>query len=161
MMKMDVTCAFETSLDFQQTTWCYILDDRRFHNDCCENLRSYIWLFASLMKDNRLNWIFYSYLYLARHPKVFIDLYFHIILFLLQRICSIYEHTPMQWNPHLRFYWGNWGICIQCIRRWLYSHLWVMFVIILIFVVVVFFLAGGGSNCRNWTSDLFNTRFVC
>jgi hypothetical protein len=120
---------------------------------------TYDYLFASLMKDNSLNWIFDSYLYLATHPKLYIDLYLYIILFLLQRIYSIYEHTPVQWNLHLRFLWGNWGVCIQCIRSWLYSHLWVVFVIILIFVAVVFFKIG--FNFRNRTSDLLNTRFVC
>jgi hypothetical protein len=32
----------ETSVDFQQTTWCYIPEDRTLHNHCCENLKSYI-----------------------------------------------------------------------------------------------------------------------
>jgi hypothetical protein len=30
----------ETSLDFQQTTWCYNPEDRTLQNHCCENLKS-------------------------------------------------------------------------------------------------------------------------
>jgi hypothetical protein len=31
-LKMEVTCSSETSADFQQTTWCYIPDNRTIHN---------------------------------------------------------------------------------------------------------------------------------
>jgi hypothetical protein len=30
----------ETSVDFQQTTWCYIPEDGTLHNHCCENLNT-------------------------------------------------------------------------------------------------------------------------
>jgi hypothetical protein len=40
-LKMDMTCSSETSADFQQTTWCYIPDNRTIHNHCRENLESY------------------------------------------------------------------------------------------------------------------------
>jgi hypothetical protein len=40
-LKMDATCSSETSVDFQQTTRCYIPEDRTLHNHCCENLKSY------------------------------------------------------------------------------------------------------------------------
>jgi hypothetical protein len=30
----------ETSVDFQQTTWCYIPEDRTHYNHLCENLSS-------------------------------------------------------------------------------------------------------------------------
>jgi hypothetical protein len=40
-LKMDVTCSSETSVNFQQTTWGYILEDRTLHNHHCENLKSY------------------------------------------------------------------------------------------------------------------------
>jgi abortive infection bacteriophage resistance protein len=40
-LKIDVTCASEISVDFQQNTRSYIQEDRTLHNLCCENLRSY------------------------------------------------------------------------------------------------------------------------
>jgi hypothetical protein len=42
ILKMKPTCCSEKSVGFQQTTWCYIQDDRNRHNHRCENLRSYI-----------------------------------------------------------------------------------------------------------------------
>jgi hypothetical protein len=32
--------SFDTSVDFQRTTWRYIPEDRSLHNHRCENLRS-------------------------------------------------------------------------------------------------------------------------
>jgi hypothetical protein len=34
---MEVTCSSKTSVDFQQTAWCYIPEDRTLHNHHCEN----------------------------------------------------------------------------------------------------------------------------
>jgi hypothetical protein len=41
-LKMKVTCSSETSVDFQQTEWHYIPEDRTLHNHHCENVKSYI-----------------------------------------------------------------------------------------------------------------------
>jgi hypothetical protein len=40
-MEMETTCSPETSIDFQRSTQCYILEDRIIHNYSCENLKSY------------------------------------------------------------------------------------------------------------------------
>jgi hypothetical protein len=42
-LKMEVTCSFKTSVNFQHTTWCYIPEDRHPHNQCCENFKSYMY----------------------------------------------------------------------------------------------------------------------
>jgi hypothetical protein len=47
---MEVTYSSETSGDFQQTTRCYIPEDRTLHNHLCENLKSYILLFFGGLK---------------------------------------------------------------------------------------------------------------
>jgi hypothetical protein len=39
---LEATYAFETSVDFQQITQCYISGDRSLHKILCENLKSYI-----------------------------------------------------------------------------------------------------------------------
>jgi hypothetical protein len=41
-LKMEVTCSFETSVDFQRTTRRYIPEDSTLHNHLCENLKSHI-----------------------------------------------------------------------------------------------------------------------
>jgi hypothetical protein len=41
-VKMEAPCSSEMSVDFQQTTWNYIPEDRILYNHCCENLRFYI-----------------------------------------------------------------------------------------------------------------------
>jgi hypothetical protein len=41
ILKMEVTCSSETSVDYQRTTWRYIPEDRILRNHGCENLRSY------------------------------------------------------------------------------------------------------------------------
>jgi hypothetical protein len=41
-LKME-TCSSEMSVDFQQTTRRYILEDRTLHNYGCENLLSYLY----------------------------------------------------------------------------------------------------------------------
>jgi hypothetical protein len=42
IMKTDMTCSSEMSIDFQQTTWGYIPEDSStLHNHFCENLKSY------------------------------------------------------------------------------------------------------------------------
>jgi hypothetical protein len=40
-LKMEMTSSCETSVDFQQTTWCYIPEDRALHNHHSENVKSY------------------------------------------------------------------------------------------------------------------------
>jgi hypothetical protein len=42
-VKVEAPCSSEMSVDFQQTTWNYIPEDRILHNHCCENLRFYIY----------------------------------------------------------------------------------------------------------------------
>jgi hypothetical protein len=41
-LKMEETCSSETSVDFQQTTWHDIPEDRSLHNHRCESFKSYI-----------------------------------------------------------------------------------------------------------------------
>jgi hypothetical protein len=41
-LKMGATYASEMSIDFQWTTWCYIPEDRTFHDHCCQNLELYM-----------------------------------------------------------------------------------------------------------------------
>jgi hypothetical protein len=38
---MEVSCPSKTSVDFQQTPWRYVPEDRTLHNHECENLKSY------------------------------------------------------------------------------------------------------------------------
>jgi hypothetical protein len=40
--KIEEKYSSETSVDFQQTTWRYIPEDRTLHNHRSENLKSYI-----------------------------------------------------------------------------------------------------------------------
>jgi hypothetical protein len=40
-LKVEATCSYETSVDFQRTIWRYIPDDRTLRNHQCENLKSY------------------------------------------------------------------------------------------------------------------------
>jgi hypothetical protein len=40
-LKVEATCSFETSVDFQKTTRPYIPEDGTIHNQRCENLKSY------------------------------------------------------------------------------------------------------------------------
>jgi hypothetical protein len=44
-LKMEAICSSEKSVHFQWTTRRYIPEDRTLHNHCCENLKSYIFLF--------------------------------------------------------------------------------------------------------------------
>jgi hypothetical protein len=37
----EAICSSKTSVDFQQTTWCYIPENGTLHNHSCENLKSY------------------------------------------------------------------------------------------------------------------------
>jgi hypothetical protein len=46
-LKIEATCSYETSVDFQRTTRRYIPEDGTLHNHRCENLKSYE-LFSSL-----------------------------------------------------------------------------------------------------------------
>jgi hypothetical protein len=39
-LKMEAICSFETSVDFQRSTLCYIAEDRSLHNHRSENLKS-------------------------------------------------------------------------------------------------------------------------
>jgi hypothetical protein len=41
-LKMEVTFNLERPLDFQPTTWHFILGDRTLHNHRCENMKLYI-----------------------------------------------------------------------------------------------------------------------
>jgi hypothetical protein len=41
-LKMNAKYSSEMSVEFQQTTWRYIPEDRTLHNHRCENLKSYI-----------------------------------------------------------------------------------------------------------------------
>jgi hypothetical protein len=41
VLKMEVTCSTETSVDFQRTTWCNNPEDTIPHNHRCKNLKSY------------------------------------------------------------------------------------------------------------------------
>jgi hypothetical protein len=36
-LKIAVTYSSETSVGFEQTTWCYIPEDRSLQNHCCQN----------------------------------------------------------------------------------------------------------------------------
>jgi hypothetical protein len=38
---MEAIRSSETSIRFQQPTWCYIPEDSTLHNHRCENLKSY------------------------------------------------------------------------------------------------------------------------
>jgi hypothetical protein len=40
-LMMEATCSSETSVDFQQTTWRYIAEDRTLYNHHCANPKSY------------------------------------------------------------------------------------------------------------------------
>jgi hypothetical protein len=40
VLKMEVTCSFEITADFQRTTRHYIPEQRTLHNHRCENLKS-------------------------------------------------------------------------------------------------------------------------
>jgi hypothetical protein len=40
-LKMEATCFFETTVDLQRTTQCYISEDGIFRNHFCEDLRPY------------------------------------------------------------------------------------------------------------------------
>jgi hypothetical protein len=42
ILKMEVICSSETSVDFQRTTWLYIPEGRTLHNQGCANLKSYM-----------------------------------------------------------------------------------------------------------------------
>jgi hypothetical protein len=53
-LKMEETCPSETLVDFQQTTQCYIPEDRSLHNHCCENLKSYKFMLTSCYGKNYL-----------------------------------------------------------------------------------------------------------
>jgi hypothetical protein len=41
-LKIEATCSSETSVYFQRTTWCYVLEDRTLHNHRYEDLKSYV-----------------------------------------------------------------------------------------------------------------------
>jgi hypothetical protein len=40
-LKMEVICFSKMSVEFQQTTWCYIPEYSTVHNYHCENIESY------------------------------------------------------------------------------------------------------------------------
>jgi hypothetical protein len=40
-LNMEVICSWDTSVDFQLTTRCYIPEDRKVCNHCCESIKSY------------------------------------------------------------------------------------------------------------------------
>jgi hypothetical protein len=42
ILKMEASCSPEASVDFQQTKWTCVPEDRILHNYHCENLKSYI-----------------------------------------------------------------------------------------------------------------------
>jgi hypothetical protein len=44
-------CYSGTSIDFQQTTWHYILEDRTLHNHCYENINSCMMEMVSYLKN--------------------------------------------------------------------------------------------------------------
>jgi hypothetical protein len=48
--KLQAACSSETSVDFQWTIWRYILEAGSLHNDCCENLKSYIILILNVRR---------------------------------------------------------------------------------------------------------------
>jgi hypothetical protein len=39
---MEVVRTFETLVNFNVTTWRYILEDSKLHTRCCENLKSHM-----------------------------------------------------------------------------------------------------------------------
>jgi hypothetical protein len=41
ILKKEMICSSETSVNFQRTTQRYIPEDRTLRNQCCENLKSY------------------------------------------------------------------------------------------------------------------------
>jgi hypothetical protein len=50
-LKME-TCYSKTSVDFQQTTWRYIPENRALHNHHCENLKSYtFWILQASLQE--------------------------------------------------------------------------------------------------------------
>jgi hypothetical protein len=67
--------SFETLVDFQRTTRCYILDDRTLHKPCRENLKSYIFIsilifdFAQCAREPADNWIWILPCTLYSYPQ--------------------------------------------------------------------------------------------
>jgi hypothetical protein len=51
---MEATCSSETSVDLQQTTWCYTPEDRMPHDNRCENIKSYILQWVDSVLGNNL-----------------------------------------------------------------------------------------------------------
>jgi hypothetical protein len=41
-LNLEATYFTKTSAGFQQTTWCYIPEDRTLHDNHCENLKSFL-----------------------------------------------------------------------------------------------------------------------
>jgi hypothetical protein len=39
---MEAMYASKMSIDFEWTTWCYIPEDKTFHDHCCQNLELYV-----------------------------------------------------------------------------------------------------------------------
>jgi hypothetical protein len=67
-MKIAEVCSSETSVDFQRTTWQYIIEDRNVHGERCENFKS--------------KWLKYQIIIAYKHVHVF---------FILVRMFLIYH----------------------------------------------------------------------
>jgi hypothetical protein len=93
---MEATYSSGTSVDFQRTTWRYISEDITFHNQRCENLKSYldlilpykfkcrlqiphlIWIYAAVSEMKIADW-------LAEQPRLY-SLYQHHLQYDAQKI---------------------------------------------------------------------------
>jgi hypothetical protein len=102
-------------VDFQQTTWCYIPDDRILHRHRCENLKAYINVCSS---SNTLFPIFNKHTIWIHHTtKCLLDI-------------------DLQWSYMSLKQTRHSHNVLQCIdrqkgRRWTVrsSHLWVTFIV--------------------------------
>jgi hypothetical protein len=79
ILKMEASCPSKTSLDFQQTIWRYVPEDRTLHNHQCENLK--------FCTNNTIpDCIYLKYTMI---PKAlfseFLDIIIHLIFLLLHR----------------------------------------------------------------------------
>jgi hypothetical protein len=86
-LKMEAICSFETSVDTQRTTWCYIPEDGIVHNHRCENLKSYLlWrglqFFLRLMLELWISTLKYRWCHELCSRSVGINMWYISILFL-------------------------------------------------------------------------------
>jgi hypothetical protein len=97
--KMEVTCSSKTLVDFRQSTWCYIPEDRTLHTTAVDYIWNKICKYLYTIFGSPGFTVLYFLAYFAHFGcpdiiqvvnKMSVEVYNHVLIF-RSEVCSLYE----------------------------------------------------------------------